>query len=68
MKATKGQKKTTLTCENGHRRVFYVDSDGFTGEFARGDYPRVEIVPSDSYAYTHGGGCYRAAVDHLNRD
>jgi hypothetical protein len=68
--ATKAR-KMILKCENGHHRTFYVDDGsrytrdepGSVGEFATGEV--ATRVARDSYAYTHGGCCYRAAVDAL---
>ncbi len=57
-------KMVRLTCENGHRCGFYPSRDGTFGEFATGEH--VQRVPRDSYAYTHGGCCYRAAQDCLH--
>ena len=70
--ATK-QGQMIVKCENGHRQTFYWKSEsdprslhpeGPCGEFASGEY--VYCESRDSYAYTHGGCCYRAAVDALH--
>jgi len=60
--------KVVLTCESGHRFTFYPEPDGFSGLFAGPREDRVEICDRRSYAYTHGGCCYRAAVDFLIKD
>jgi len=48
----------TIHCEQGHCRVIHVLS-GDRWEWADGTHGT--LVPTESYAYTHGGCCYRAA-------
>jgi hypothetical protein len=57
--------KVQLACEHGHRPGFWMAADRSGGEFSSGEH--IWRVPKDSYAYTHGGCCYRAAQDALHR-
>ena len=49
----------TIHCEQGHCRVIRVSGDHARWEWADGTHGT--LVPKESYAYTHGGCCYRAA-------
>ena len=55
--------RITVRCENGHEVPFWVVGHDY-GEFA--SHESVSRVPLASYAYTHGGCCYRAAVRALH--
>ena len=49
----------TVQCEQGHLRVIHVSGDHARWEWADGTHGT--LVPKESYAYTHGGCCYRGA-------
>ena len=54
----------TVHCERGHRRVIQVSADRVRWEWADGTHGI--LVPKESYAYTHGGCCYRAACARVD--
>ena len=62
MQTTGQATRYTVQCERGHRRVIYVSGDRW--EWADGT--RRSLVPKESYAYTHGGCCYRAACARVS--
>ncbi len=65
-----------LTCVRGHQPGFWIEENLGTADQPRGEYGEftaepsgcgiVSLVPMDSYAYSHGGCCYRAAVEMLH--
>jgi len=56
----------TVQCGRGHRRVIHVSADRARWEWADGTHGT--LVPKESYAYTHGGCCYRAACARVGAD
>ena len=62
MQTIQTEKRYTVQCERGHRRVIHVSGDRW--EWADGTHGT--LVPKESYAYTHGGCCYRAACARVD--
>jgi len=54
----------TVQCEQGHLRVIHVSGDHARWEWADGTHGT--LVPTESYAYTHGGCCYRGACARVS--
>ena len=47
-----------------HKAIVYVNNSGKWIEFFGEDAPPPQaVVPKSSYAYTHGGALYQAAID-----
>ena len=56
------------TAGKKHRAVVYKNNSGQWVEFFGKDAPPPQAgVPKNSYAYTHGGALYQAAIDKIDR-